>query len=141
MSARHVRAVLVAAMFVALAVELAQWAWHGPRPAQARDVMLVYVGAEDCAPCQSWQRSESDRFRFSPEFARIAYREVKSPTLRDVLKDECWPEELRRFRDHLGRGAGVPVWLVIVDGEVVGQSFGASQWREAVLPKLRSLLR
>ena len=28
---------------------------NAPRAARAQDVMLVYVGAEDCAPCRAWQ--------------------------------------------------------------------------------------
>ena len=50
-----------------------------------------------------------------PEFHRLAYREVKSPNLFDVLKDNNWPEELRGYRQAIGDGAGVPLWLVIAD--------------------------
>ncbi|KAB2917407.1 MAG: hypothetical protein F9K29_10115 [Hyphomicrobiaceae bacterium] len=115
--------------------------WLSSRPSAARDLMLLYVGAEDCAPCRSWQGTEAMTFRASPEFARIVYREVKAPTLRDVLKDEYWPDDLRTYRDRLGRGAGVPLWLVIADERIVQQSFGESQWRNSVLPKIRSLIR
>lgn len=102
---------------------------------------LLYVGAEDCAPCRVWQNGEGTAFRASPEFARLTYREVKSPTLFDVLKDENWPEDLRGYRDRIERGAGVPMWLVITGNDIVGRGFGPSQWRQSILPKLRSLLR
>lgn len=103
--------------------------------------MLVYVGADDCAPCRAWQRDDGAMFRLSPEFARLTYREVKSPILFDILKDKYWPDDLRGYRDRLGRGAGVPMWLVISDREIVEQRFGATQWQAAVLPKIRALLR
>jgi hypothetical protein len=104
-------------------------------------ITLVYIGAEDCAPCRKWQREDAVAFRSSAEFARVTYREVKSPVLFDVLKDEYWPDDLRRYREQLPRGAGVPLWLVVADGRIVEQRFGAAQWQAAVLPKVRSLLR
>lgn len=109
----------------------------GGRP----DVMLLYVGADDCAPCRAWQDGEGAAFRMSPEFAHLSYREVKSPALFDILKDENWPEDLRGYRDRLDPGTGVPMWFVIAGNEVVSRGVGASQWRDSVLPKLRSLLR
>lgn len=112
-----------------------------PSPSTRADITLVYVGAEDCAPCRKWQREDGSAFLSSGEFARVAYREVKSPALFDLLKDEHWPLDLRRYRERLAPGAGVPLWLVLADGEIVDQRFGAVQWKSAVLPKLRTLLR
>jgi hypothetical protein len=65
----------------------------------------------------------------------LAYREVKSPSLFDVLKDENWPEYLRVYRQAISQGAGVPLWLVIADDQHVMGSFGLTQWSEVVLPK------
>lgn len=106
-----------------------------------KHVTLVYVGAENCAPCDIWQRSQGTAFHDSAEFRRLAYREVKSPSLFDVLKDENWPEDLRVYRKAISQEAGVPLWLVIADDQLVMQSFGLAQWQEAVLPKIKSLLR
>jgi hypothetical protein len=112
------------------------------RPSTAPHVLtLVYVGADDCAPCRTWQQGAGADFRSSAEFARLSYREVKSPTLLGALKDEYWPDDLRLYRGHLGRGAGVPLWLVIADDHLVEQGSGTSQWYATVLPKLKSLLR
>lgn len=113
----------------------------GVSPAQpAKNVTLVYVGAENCAPCEEWQRHQGDAFRRSAEFSRLTYRELESPSLLDVLKDDNWPEDLRSYRRAIGGGAGVPLWLVIADDRLVMQGFGARQWQEKVLPKIRSLL-
>jgi hypothetical protein len=102
---------------------------------------VLYIGAEDCGPCRTWQRGDGAAFRSSAEFARISYREVTSPRLMDLLKDEYWPEDLRRYRGRLGGGAGVPMWLVVVDDEIVERSLGARQWRERALPRITALLR
>jgi hypothetical protein len=112
-----------------------------PSVTSPKHVTLVYVGADNCAPCDIWQRTQGIAFHDSAEFRHLAYREVKSPSLFDLLNDENWPEDLRVYRKTIGQGAGVPLWLVIVDDQLVMQSFGLTKWQEAVLPKIRSLLR
>jgi hypothetical protein len=112
-----------------------------PPPAHARRVMLLYVGADDCPPCRAWQARARVTFQASPEFAAVSYREVKSPKVLDLLKDEYWPDELRIYRDQLDRGTGVPLWFIVSDNGTVDRSAGISQWQSTVLPKLRSLLR
>ena len=104
-------------------------------------ITLVYVGAQDCAPCRIWQRGEGTAFHASAEFARLSYREIKPPTLMDVLKDDFWPEDLRIYRHAIGREAGVPLWLVMADDQVVLKGFGATQWVASILPKIKQLLR
>lgn len=125
---------LVVAVFASRPVDSSS-----PRP--LAHVTLVYVGAADCAPCRVWQGGEGAAFRVSAEFVRLSYREVKSPTLFDVLKDDYWPEDLRVYREAIGRGAGAPLWLVIADDRMVAQGFGATQWNDSVLPMIKSLLR
>lgn len=111
-----------------------------PSVKSQRHVTLVYVGAENCAPCDIWQRNQGTAFRYSAEFHRLTYREVKSPSLLDVLNDDNWPEDLRAYRQAIGQHAGVPLWLVIADDRIVLQGSGATQWQNTVLPKINSLL-
>jgi hypothetical protein len=136
-----IRAVVAAsgALFITAFVALTFANWNSTKP--VRNLTVVYVGADNCAPCEIWQRNQGTAFRDSPEFHRLAYREVKSPSLFDVLKDNNWPEELRGYRQGIGEGAGVPLWLVIADDQIVMQSSGLTQWQEMVLPKIKSLLR
>jgi hypothetical protein len=102
--------------------------------------MVLYVGAEDCAPCRIWQNGEGAVFLASADFARLTYREVKPPHLYDVLNDENWPNDIRSYRDRLRRSDGVPLWLVVSNHEIVEQRFGATEWRASILPKIKSLL-
>lgn len=111
------------------------------RPSRAADITLIYVGAEDCAPCRAWQNGDGAAFRQSADFARIAYVEVKSPHLHDVLRDENWPTEIRSYRNLLKRSDGVPLWLVLSNTEVIEQRFGPAAWRANILPAIRSALR
>jgi hypothetical protein len=137
-SARFRRTLAGAGAVVAIAA-MAVWAGRGAE--RKPDVMLLYVGAEDCAPCRAWQNGEGVAFQASAEFQRITYREIKSPHLLDVMKDENWPDEIRGYRDSLRRSDGVPLWLVVADHKIVEQRFGAAEWRARILPAIKSLLR
>lgn len=110
-------------------------------PAKPEHVLLLYVGADDCAPCRVWQRDDEQQFIASPTFARLTYRTVKSPTLFGLLDDAVWPDDLKPYRAKLDPRAGAPLWLIVADRDVVAQQFGLSQWRQAVVPKLESLVR
>jgi hypothetical protein len=141
-SASFRRTIFAAGIVVAIAAIMATvWAGHAGKPAREPDVMLLYVGAEDCAPCRAWQNGEGAAFLASADFPRVTYREVKSPHLHDILEDENWPDEIRLYRDELRRSDGVPLWLVVADHKIVERRFGAAEWRASVLPAIKSLLR
>ena len=138
------RALIAGAAILASAIAVVGMrGWDRPpsQPSSKHAVTLLYVGAQDCAPCRSWRGGAGAAFRASHEFGRVSYREVESPTVLELLKDEYWPDDLRAYRSRLDRGAGVPLWLVISDREIVERAFGESQWASAVLPKLRLLLQ
>jgi hypothetical protein len=124
----------------AAAIAAATLAAKAPPP-RASDLLLIYVGAEDCAPCRAWQNGDGAEFRKSSEFARIGYREVKSPRLYDLLEDEHWPEEIRAWRSRLKRSDGVPLWLIVSGNDVLVQRHGLAAWQASVMPTLRSHLR
>lgn len=110
-------------------------------PTAARHVTLLYVGADDCPPCIAWQRGAGAEFRASSLYQRLEYREVKSPKLFDLLKDEYWPSDLRRHRAHLRPGTGAPLWIVLTNDEIVFERSGAGHWENGVLTKIETLLR
>jgi hypothetical protein len=141
-SASFLRTLLGAGIAVAIAaIAMTVWASHAGRLARDSEIMLLYVGAEDCAPCRAWQNGEGAAFLTSVDFPRITYREVKSPHLHELLKDENWPDEIRSYRGSLRRSDGVPLWLVVSNREIVEQRSGAAEWRANILPKIKSLLR
>ena len=121
-----------------LAGSLLTGAWSVPQPA---DIRVIYVGADDCAQCRTWRQDHWPRFQVSAEFARLAYREVRSPRLFDLLKDDYWPEDLREYRNALERADGAPLWLVIAADQIVLKAKGLRQWEEVALPKIRSMVR
>ena len=137
---RALTAVLCLEMFAAM-MAIAATLSPAPAPARAADVKLIYVGADDCAPCRAWQNNDGAAFRRTAEFSRITYVEVKARHLHDVLKDENWPDEIRDLRNRLKKSDGVPLWLVVSNDEVVEQRFGAAAWQASILPAIRASLR
>jgi hypothetical protein len=134
------RLALLGAVIAIAAVTTA--GWNRPFERERRpDVMLLYIGAEDCAPCRAWQKGDRAALLASAELARITYREVRSPHLEDVLNDENWPKDIRDYRSRIRRSDGVPLWLVVADHAVVEQQFGANAWQERILPAVKSYLR
>jgi len=132
------RFAMIALVLVAVALTAA---FDSVSPLDARRVTLLYVGASDCAPCRAWHHGSGAQFRRSAAFARVAYREVTSSHLRDILDDSNWPADLRRYRDGLGRDSAVPLWLVILDGGIIAEGFGEEQWSRTILPSVRMLAR
>lgn len=137
---RRVGAGIVGAGAIA-AVAITAWAGYSEQSARTADVMLLYVGADDCPPCRAWQKGDGALFFTSAEYARVTFNMVKSPHLTDVLDDQYWPEDIRSYRDRLKRGDGVPMWLVVANGQIVEQRFGEAEWRSSILPKIRSFMR
>jgi hypothetical protein len=132
--ARGAAVLFVAAVFVAA---MRSDLKHEDRPSQ---VTVIYVGADDCAPCRIWRRERLPTFAGSPQFKQLTYREVSSPRLFDLLNDEHWPDDLRQYRDTLDRSAGVPLWFVVADGRTALTARGLREWGELAMPKIRSML-
>jgi hypothetical protein len=111
------------------------------RVKESANVTVIYVGADDCAPCRNWRHEHWPKFQASAEFARLIYREVTSPQLFDLMKDEYWPEDLRGHRNALDRTAGVPLWLIVADDGVALRARGLRQWVDVALPAIKTLVR
>jgi hypothetical protein len=103
------------------------------RPAEADRLLVLYVGAEDCAPCRTWRSGSKPRLLRRLE-GRGTYREVITPKLRQAFDEDLWPPDLRMHRANAAAIKGVPLWLVIRDDQVVAAAGGVSQWAERVLP-------
>jgi hypothetical protein len=139
--ARSIRSAAAAGVLVLVACLSASTRIEPSPFARSVDVTVIYIGADDCVPCRIWRRQHWPGFEASSEFGRLRYREVMSPKLLDLLADQHWPQELREHRDRLDRAAGVPLWLLLADGQLVLEARGLGQWKHAALPAIKRLLR
>lgn len=109
----------------------------GGGPVRAGRWRLVYVGADDCAPCRQWRDAHWSAVRHATAFSAIAFVEVRAPRAADLLRDEYWPAALRPLRAEIPKGAGVPLWLLVEYGTVAARAWGEAGWRDNILPALR----
>lgn len=101
-------------------------------PARAEGkVTVIYVGGWDCPPCISWKNQNKADWMKSPERARVEYIEIESPKLKEAYQDRYWPEALRPIRNRLPVQRGTPRFIVVKDGEIVGNEWGAGDWARA----------
>ena len=106
------------------------------RTADSKPLLLLYVGAEDCAPCHAWRRDKRDAFLASLDPSRIIYREVVAAKTTAAFDEATWPDDLRAQLADARKVGGVPQWIVVRDDRVVMSVGGLTQWQERVLPML-----
>jgi hypothetical protein len=128
--------VTAAALAGALAIALASDGRPRVERGAGESLLVLYVGAEDCGPCRTWRQDHKPRLVSELE-GRASYREVIAPKLAHAFDESGWPSDLLPFRRDAEAVAGVPLWLVIRDGQVIASAGGLSRWRSAVLPALR----
>lgn len=105
---------------------------RGPKRAP---LTVVYVGADDCAPCVRWRRERRPDLERSTVFQRIEYREIIAAKLSSALDDSYWPEPLRDLRPIvLKGGGGVPYWILMRGNRVIASAGGESAWDRQIWP-------
>jgi hypothetical protein len=125
-----------------LAVGLSAYAARDRSPAGAgATVLLLYVGAEDCAPCRTWRREAKPLFLAGLDPDQLEYREVIAPRISQAFDESMWPADLQSHRASAKLVGGVPLWLLIRDGRVIEKAGGLSLWRTHVLPRLERASR
>lgn len=108
------------------------------RPAAGEGaLLLVYLGAEDCAPCLVWRREHRPGFLRANNPERLRYREVIAPRTAQALDERTWPVDLLPFRARAAAERGLPLWLVIRGDRILATAGGLSSWRTRVLPIAR----
>jgi hypothetical protein len=98
----------------------------------AADLKVIYVGGLDCQPCTSWKNRYKAGWLASPEYKQVTWIEVEAPKLKEAYQERFWPGELRPILDQLPRKSGTPRFLVVKDGKVVANDFGANHWSKIV---------
>ena len=128
---------LVGLMIVGLAADTG----HRRASQSADSILVLYVGAEDCAPCRAWRRDDKPAFLASLDKSRVRYREVIAPKLPQVFEEHLWPHDLRSYRSAAERERGVPLWLLVRNDRIVEVAAGVSLWQSRVVPWIRQLHR
>lgn len=106
---------------------------------RSRPVTLIYIGAYDCAPCRDWELFTKPGFLRSPEAAKVAYRELKAGSYRDIGYDSLWPTDLRWVRDRLKLKGGTPRFILVEGDRILRAVGGTKRWSGDVVPYLKAM--
>lgn len=110
-----------------------------PAAHAASDLKVIYIGGWDCPPCTTWKNNNKAAWLASPEYRRVTWYEVDPPKLKEAYQERHWPAELKPVLDQLPRKSGTPRFLIVRDGQVVTNEFGASKWA-IIMTELRKML-
>jgi hypothetical protein len=105
----------------------------------ASELQVIYVGGQDCAPCERWTATYKDRWLASPEYGQVTWYEVAPPHLKEAYQERHWPQALRPVLAQVPYKSGTPRFLVVRDGRIVSNEMGVSQWLNTMV-ELRKLL-
>jgi hypothetical protein len=105
----------------------------------ANDLQVIYIGGQDCGPCQRWRSTYEARWLASPEYQRVVWYEVEPPHLMQAYQERHWPEALRPVLTQVPRKSGTPRFLIVDDGRIVSNEMGVSKWLNT-MAELKKLL-
>ncbi len=123
------------------------FALAGARPAQARELLLVYWSAADCNWCAAWESPApglQQKLKSAKEFKKLTYREVKNERLAEPYRDEDFAGDIKWLKERLDSGEetimGRPGWSFYVDKILVATFYGTKDWEGKTLPQIKQLV-
>jgi hypothetical protein len=90
--------------------------------AYAAQMMVVYLGAKDCAACQRFDAYEKNAFKAKVTARGMDFREVKVESLRYIRQLDGWPADLMWLHNRLQTEAGVPWFFVVRGNQIVSET-------------------
>ena len=116
-----------ALLFASLAASLASFGAMSTARA-APDVMVIYIGGQDCPPCQQWRANAHPRWLASSEFQKVSYFEIEPILLKEAYDERSWPRALRPVLEQVPRKSGTPRFLIVHESRIVSNQLGNSAW-------------
>ncbi len=106
--------------------------------AAANSVMIVYIAADDCAPCRVFAAEDWPKFEASREFRLVRFHKTSAPKTTQAYQLKYWPAEARPYAAAV-KVPIVPSFVLVNNGAVVLVGSGIVGWRNQVLPQIRQL--
>lgn len=104
----------------------------------AANIMIVYVYADDCAPCQIFQAQDWPQFRASPLVRAVHFVRTTAPKTTQAYQVRYWPSEARPFHSAV-KVPIVPSFILVRQRRVVLVGNGLVGWRNQILPQAHQL--
>ena len=104
----------------------------------AGGISVVYISAEDCAPCRQFEAADFPQWQSSPLSQRVRFLRAHAPKTTQAFQTKYWPSEARSFAGAV-KVPVVPSFILANNGSVMLVGSGLIGWRNQVLPEIRRL--
>lgn len=104
----------------------------------AAALMIIYVYADDCAPCQIFAAQDWPQFKASPVSRAVHFVRTTAPKTTQAYQSRYWPSEARPFLSAV-KVPIVPSFILVRQRQVVLVGNGIVGWRNQVLPQVHQL--
>lgn len=120
-------------------------ALSAPAPANAKatphtEMMVIYVGAADCAPCKVFEAEDLPRWMASPLARSVRFVRTQAPRTTQAFQARYWPREARPYLSAF-RAPIVPSFMFVAGGNVIATGAGLNGWRQQTLPQVQQMVR
>ena len=99
----------------------------------ASDIDVIYIGGQDCPPCQRWRSTHHNRWLASSDFQKVDWFEIEPVHLKDAYDERNWPRALRPVLAQIPRKSGTPRFLIVSSGQIVSNQLGISSWQKILV--------
>ena len=99
---------------------------------------MVYIAADDCAPCRQFDASDWPLWQASPLSRVVRFLRAQAPRTTQAFQTRYWPTEARYFAGAV-KVPVVPSFILANNGGVVLVGSGLVGWRSQVLPEIQRL--
>lgn len=84
-------------------------------------ILVINVNAWNCPVCVTWANESKATWLASPEFKKVRYVEIESPTIKQAYDDAYWRGDLRAIRDQIPNRyrRGTPRFLIVKDEKLI----------------------
>jgi len=108
-------------------------------PARAQHhLMVIYVSADDCAPCIVFSKQDFPQWQASPLSRRVRFVTAHAPKSSQAFQARFWPSEARPFLGAV-KTPIVPTFILVQSGTVSIVGAGLAGWRNQILPQVQRL--
>ncbi|HEV7445018.1 MAG TPA: hypothetical protein VGO18_20650, partial [Steroidobacteraceae bacterium] len=97
-------------------------------PGKDRQILIVYMGGNDCPPCVAWRANDLPRLKATQAFQSVTFSYVQKTIQSPVPPAMFLPSDVKPYKNQLdaaggGRGGSAQV-AILVDGELFDYYFG-----------------
>jgi hypothetical protein len=114
--------------------------------AQGARPLVVFLGDQASAECQTWRSQWEPLFVSSAGYKKVDYRVIYPADSSLLLRQDIWPPHLRwvldtflASEDGVRRGKITPRFFLVQNRQITFTATGIAGWRDAMWPMILSV--